>query len=50
MYYCCSKFEGGYTVNNNFGINIRIVRFTSDFLIGQGGAYVSKYGKEYRIV
>ena len=49
MKFCCSKFEGSYYINNNLGINIRIVKFSSDFLIKQGGSYVSKQGKEYRI-
>ncbi len=49
MKFCCSNFEGSYYVGNNFGINIRIVRFSSDFLINQGGLYVLKGDKEYRI-
>lgn len=49
MKFCCSKFEGSYYVNNSFGINIRIIKFSSDFLIKQGGAYISKLGEEYRI-
>ena len=42
MKFCCSCFEGSYYIGNNFGINIRIVRFTSDFLIKQGGMYMPK--------
>jgi len=46
MKFCCSTFEGSYYVKNNFGINIRVVKFHSDFLIKQGGAYVTKANKE----
>lgn len=35
MKFCCSNFEGSYQIKNGFAPNIRIVKFTSDFLISQ---------------
>jgi transcription initiation factor IIE alpha subunit len=36
-------------VSNNLGINIRIIKFSSDFLINQGGVIITKEGKEQLI-
>jgi hypothetical protein len=35
MKFCCSNFEGNYLIKNGFAPNIRIVKFTSEFLISQ---------------
>lgn len=37
MKFCCNNFEGSYYIGNSFGINIRIVKFTSNLLISQSG-------------
>lgn len=33
MKFCCESFEGSYFIGNQFGINIRIVKFNSEFLL-----------------
>ena len=35
MKFCCSNFEGNYLIENGFAPNIRIVKFTSKFLVSQ---------------
>ena len=35
MNFCCSNFEGRYLIKNGFAPNIRIVKFTSEFLVSQ---------------
>lgn len=42
MEFCCPNFEGNYLIKNGFAPNIRIVKFTSEFLISQSTNKVFK--------
>ena len=33
MKFCCNRFEGAYCIGNHFGINIRMVKFTSPIFL-----------------
>ena len=36
MKFCCGGFEGAYCIGNHFGINIRMVKFTSPIFLDGG--------------
>lgn len=42
MKFCCESFEGSYFIGNQCGINIRIVKFNSEFLISKGNLYFKR--------
>jgi hypothetical protein len=42
MKFCCSDFEGSYYIGNQFGINIRIVKFNSKQFASGDKIYFSK--------
>jgi hypothetical protein len=49
MKFCCESFEMHYLFRNTLAHSIRIVKFKSEFLINQGGAYVRRDRKEIKI-
>jgi len=42
MKFCCSDFEGSIKIGNQFGINIRIVKFSSKLLTSASEIYFTR--------
>ena len=49
MEFCCETFESYYLIRNTAAPKIRIVKFISDYLTNNIGAYIRKHGREIKI-